>query len=136
MGGGNRQEATQRHFPVRRFVEGKEREKLQADIDRYQQENPPPRLSDDQMRQTHEEVQQLLGEFYSRQQSNSETTRDASLLRQLEEDCRLLQEAPKLGELETEKDVDSRFFTPSSQTVATMAQKMHLKEMKAAGLHS
>lgn len=139
IGGANRQEATRRHFPVRRFVEGKEREQLQAEIDRYRRENPPPRLSDDQMRQTHDEVQQLLGEFYSRQQStelSSETTRDASLLRQLEEDCGLLQEAPKLGELETEKDIDPRFFTPSSQTVATMAQKMHLKEMKAAGLHS
>ena len=126
---------------VRRFVEGPEREQLQAEIDRYRRENPPPRLSEEQMRQTHSEVQHLLSEFYSRQQqtidsSGSKTTRDDSLLQRLEEDCRLLMEAPKLGELETEKEVRPSFFAPGSQTVATMAQKMHLKETKAAGLQS
>ena len=123
---------------VRRFVEGPEREQLQAEIDRYRRKNPPPRLSEEQMRQTHSKIQQLFSEFYSRQQqtidSSGKTTEDNSLFQRLEEDCRLLMEAPKLGELETEKEVHPSFFAPGSQTVATMAQKMHLKEMKAAGL--
>ena len=121
------------NFPVARFVEGADREVLQAEIDRYRRENPPPRLSEEQLRQTHSEVQQLLSEFYSRRQQTVESRED-SLLQTLDEDCKLLMEGPKLRDLKVGKKLDPRFFAAGSQTLAMMAQKMHTKEMKAAGL--
>ena len=119
-------------------VEGREREILQAEIDRYRRENPPPRCSEREMRETHSEVQQLLGEFYSRQQPTAGSTdgeeKVEHLLEGLDQVCALLDEAPQLGGVEREGEIDMRFFSAHSQSLAVMAQQMHLKEMRASGL--
>ena len=123
-----------RHFP---HVGARERETLQAVIDEYQRENPPPQHSEEEIRQRHGEVERLLSELYSREAAGADScgvVAAGPLLEELEESCRLLEESLGLRELEREGVVDPRFLSPPSQTVAVMALEMHRKEMKAIGL--
>lgn len=118
--------------PVYPAVEGKEREDLQREIVRYHEEYPPLEFSEVQVRQTHDEVQQLLCEFYSRIRNEaSEAERKRLFLSKLEHDCALLLAAPRLSEVSDE--VVERFLS-GSQAIATMALQAHYEELKASEL--
>lgn len=113
-------------------VEGQERENLQKEIARYREEHAPLECSEARMRQTHDEVQQLLCEFYPRIQNEaSEAEKKLLFLSKLEQDCTLLLEAPRLSEVSDE--VVERFLS-GSHTVATMARQAHHEELRASQL--
>ena len=118
-------------------VEGREREQLQAEIDDYCRHHVPPRQSEAEFKKTHNRVQRLLREFYSVQREPRDSSGEPveALLSRLERDCDLLLGAPRLGELGREEgEIDARFTSGSSGAVATMAQQMHLEEVKAMEL--
>ena len=113
-------------------VEGQEREDLQREIARYREERAPLEYSEAQMRQTHDEVQQLLCDFYPHIRNEaSEAERRQRLLSKLEQDCTLLLEAPRLSEVSDE--VVERFLS-GSHTVAMMARQAHHEELRASQL--
>ena len=114
------------------LLEGKERELLQQKIDSRREEHPPPRLTEPQMRQAHDEVQSLLSQFCLRapEQRREEEKRKV-LYSRLEQDCALLLSAPKLCEA-TEEEVQK--FVSGSHVVARMAQLAHREELRATEL--
>ena len=107
------------------------RESLQAEIVKYCKEHPPPSQSEAQFRHTHDKVQQLLTEFYSRKTSptweNSE--RKAAFFSHLEHDCNLLLSAPRLSE--AGDDWISGQYSSGSEAIARMAHQMHCAELRA-----
>ena len=111
-------------------MEDQERERLQAEVVKYREEHRPSQCSDDQLRCTHDEVQQLLGDFYSRISvtETGDAERTHLLLSKLERDCSLLLTMPRLVDV-TDEQMEQ--FTSSSQPVARMARQMHREEMRA-----
>ena len=111
---------------------GEERALLQQTIASRREEHPPPQLTESQMRQAHDEVQSLLGEFYLRvPEWRREEEKRKVLYSRLEQDCALLLSAPKLCEV-TEDEVQK--FVSGSHVVARMAQLAHREELRATEL--
>lgn len=111
-------------------VEGREREDLQREIARFREEHAPLECSEVQLRQTHDDVQQLLCGFYQRiQNATSEAERKQLCLSKLEQDCTLLLEAPRLSEV-TDEIVEQ--FLSGSHAVAMMARQAHHEELRAS----
>ena len=114
-------------------ITGAEREALQKEITQCRELHLPARCRpEDQLRQLHEEVQELLGDFYStRHTEKHREERRALLLSQLNRDCELLLSAPSLGEV-TLGAMDT--FSSGSAAIARMAQTAHREELKALEL--
>ena len=110
-------------------MEDQERGRLQAEVARYREHHPPPQYSDEQLRSTHNEVQHLLGEFYSRisRTGARETERTRHLLSKLEHDCEVLLSLPRLSE----GDGQVERLSSGSQAMAKMARQMHREEVRA-----
>lgn len=122
-----------RHLqPTISVVEGQERDRLQREIVQYREEHPPLHYSEARLKQTHDEVQHLLGEFYSRLPTETrEAERRELFLSKLEQDCGLLLGAPGLSEVRGEQ---IERFSSGSRAVAMMAQQAHREEMRATEL--
>ena len=117
------------------FMEGCERDELQGEIVKFREQYPLPPYSKTHLRRVHDEVQQLLRDFYTRNtlQTLSQETgeRRHAFLMRLEHDCDLLLTAPRLSE--AGDDTGARFFS-GSRVVAAMAHQMHCEEMRATEL--
>lgn len=133
--------ASQQTVPLKQETESGERRKRErlAATNHRELGGRRGQQSREEIRQTHDTVQKLLKEFYSRQNEKGGSADEEhtlhSLIHELEEDCRLLLEtAPKLSELEREDEIDDRFLIAPAHSVATMAQKKHQKDLKAHSL--
>ena len=113
-------------------VEGQEREQLLRETAKYREENLPPQSSEAQLRQTHDEVQRLLSEFYHRAPKETRKAERRKLsLSNLERDCSLLLAAPRLSDVRDEQ-IDA--FSSGSRAVAVMARQAHREELRAMEL--
>ena len=113
-------------------VEGQEREQLLRETAKYREENPPPQSSEAQLRQTHDEVQRLLSEFYlCAPEETRKAERRKLSLSNLERDCSLLLAAPRLSDV---RDEQIEAFSSGSRAVAVMARQAHREELRAMEL--
>ena len=105
-----------------------ERELLQQEIHQLREREPQVQSSE-QRRQLHDQVQQLLGDFYAdlRYVRRKDEQR-CILLAQLEEGCDRALSAPPLHHASNEL---VELYTSGSRFVASMAQTAHREELKA-----
>ena len=122
---GKKQTTVDGLYPALPFAE---RERLQQEV-QHMREQPPVARSDEQRRQLHDQVQQLLGDFYADlKPTRSRDERLRVLLAQLEEECDRTLSAPPLCHA---SDALVELFASGLKVVANMAQMAHCEELKA-----
>ena len=116
-------------------IEGTERERLQGEIARYQEQLPPSLKTPADARALHDQVQSLTEQFYlSRVDQNRRDKERDELLSRLNENCEVLLRAPSLRDSYAMPagpvDFTAAMHTAKSTAVSKMAQTAHREELR------